>query len=302
MSTIPERTRAVPVGSGSEGRSIGLLQRGQAVLLITLVLLTMAAWGLTVYQAGTMGMPMGISIQDVAPKDASGDMGGMSGSGMEDMAEAGWSPGGLAAFVLVWAVMMVAMMLPAVAPMLLLYRTVAGRKHADGGAFISTWVVVAGYLLVWTAVGLGAYALVRLASNLAGRLGDAERQEWAPLGLGAILIISGLYQFTPLKRMCLRQCQSPFGFVMGHWRDGRFGALRLGIIHGAYCFGCCWALFTILVAAGVMSIAWMLLLTLVVFAEKALPHGQRTAVAVGLTFVALGVLIATGTMGMPWIT
>ncbi len=87
---------------------------------------------------------------------------------------------------------------------------------------------------------------------------------------------------------------------MGHWREGRLGALRMGIRHGAYCVGCCWALFAVLVAAGVMSLAWMLLLTLVVFAEKVLPQGRRTAQAVGVAFLVLGALVAAGATGLPW--
>ena len=94
-----------------------------------------------------------------------------------------------------------------------------------------------------------------------------------------------------LKRICLRQCRSPFGFVAQYWRDGRFGALTMGGRHGLYCLGCCWALFAVLVAAGMTSIAWMLLLTLVIFAEKVLPHGERTSAAVGLGLIALGLIV-----------
>ena len=282
------------------------------------MLLTIGAWGLTLAQTRTMEMGMGGAVQGAPPEamtdamtDAMGGMGetgAMDGgdqttpsgtTGMAAMGEGAWSPGGLTAFVAAWTVMMVAMMLPAVAPMLLLYRTIAGTKQADGGAFVSTWILVAGYVLVWTAVGLGAYVLTRLGDDLAGRLGATARQTWAPLVLGTILVAAGLYQFTPLKHACLRQCQSPFGFVMGHWHDGRTGALRMGVVHGAYCLGCCWALFAVLVAAGAMSLAWMLLLTLVVFAEKVFPFGRQTALAVGLVFIALGLLVASGLMRMP---
>ena len=277
---------------------------------MTLLLLTVGAWAVTISQGRTMDMGMGVVVPDTALEpapDAMGDMGGagemnaMAPAEMEAMTDAGWSLRGLSTFVVAWAVMMAAMMLPAVAPMLLLYRTIATKKQTDGGAFVSTWVLVAGYLLVWTAVGFGVYALLRIVSQLAGQLPAAERQTWAPVALGAILVLAGLYQFTPLKHACLRQCQSPFGFVMSHWRDGTTGALRMGIIHGAYCLGCCWALFAVLVAAGVMSLAWMLLLTLVVFAEKVLPYGKHAAVAVGLTFIALGALVASGAARMPWI-
>jgi len=115
------------------------------------------------------------------------------------------------------------------------------------------------------------------------------------------LLAAGAYQLTPLKRVCLRHCRSPFAFVAQHWQDGRLGALRMGLRHGGYCLGCCWALFAVLVAAGVMSLAWMLLLTLVVFAEKVLPRGERSSKAVGIAFLALGLLVATGVVAMPWL-
>ena len=292
--------------AGGGQRATALLQRSQFALLVTLILLTVGAWSLTIFQARTMEMGMGVVVPGAPPDAASDSMGdmdtmvGMNPTGMASMAVR-WSIGGLAAFVSAWAVMMAAMMLPAVAPMLLLYRTIAAKKQADGGAFVSNWVLAAGYLVVWAAAGAGAYALVRFGSQVAGQLGVAERQMWAPYALGAILVIAGLYQFTPLKHACLRQCQSPFGFVMGHWHDGTTGALRMGIVHGAYCLGCCWALFAVLVAAGVMSLAWMVLLALVVFTEKVFAYGRQTALAVGVIFIALGVLVASGATGMPWV-
>jgi predicted metal-binding membrane protein len=226
--------------------------------------------------------------------DPMGDM-----DAMGDMAGPGWSLQALAAFVGAWAVMMAAMMLPAVAPLLLLYRTIAGKSMTSQTAFVATWILVGGYLLVWTVVGVGVYALTRFAGELAGRLGVAGQERWAPIALGAILVVAGLYQFTPLKHACLRQCQSPFGFIMGHWRGGAKGALRMGVVHGLYCLGCCWALFAVLVGSGVMSVAWMLLLTLVVFAEKVLPLGRRAAYGVGTAFLLLGVLVASGVITMP---
>src|SRR4029079_6937742 len=129
-----------------------------------------------------------------------------------------------------------------------------------------------------------------------------ERSTWAPLALGATLIAAGLYQFTRLKRVCLSHCRSPLAFVAQHWRDGRTGALAMGLRHGLYCFGCCWALFAVLTAAGVMSLAWMLLLTLVVFVEKLLPRGHRFEAAIGIVLIALGVAVSFGMIEMPWMT
>ncbi|MCC7025286.1 MAG: DUF2182 domain-containing protein [Thermomicrobiales bacterium] len=296
---------------GDGGGAALLLQRGQRALLVTLVLLTAAAWALTIIQARSMAGSMETSPSAVV---ATGDgdmagMGSMTGMGsaaepatstMAGLSAPGWSLAALAAFVAAWSVMMAAMMLPAVTPMLLLYRTIAARSMPAGATFAATWLLVAGYLLVWATAGLVAYAVPIAVSGLARRAGMADGGRWAPLALGGVLVLAGLYQFTPLKNACLRQCQSPFGFIMGHWRDGRAGALRMGIAHGAYCLGCCWALFAVLVATGVMSLAWMLLLTLVVFAEKVLPFGQRASRAVGVALLLLGLLVASGAVAMPW--
>jgi predicted metal-binding membrane protein len=217
------------------------------------------------------------------------------------MAGTGWSLAGLVAFVVAWAVMMAAMMFPAAAPMLLLYRTVTTQRQARTITFAPTWVFAAGYLLVWTAVGALTWALVQVLNELAGRLGAVERAIWTPLALGAVLFGAGLYQLTPLKHVCLDHCRSPFAFVMQHWRSGYGGALRMGTVHGLYCLGCCWALFAVLVAAGIMSLAWMLVLTLIVFAEKVLPGGRRTSQLVGIAFLVLGILVATGSTDLPWV-
>jgi predicted metal-binding membrane protein len=238
-----------------------------------------------------------------------GDMDPMSGMAMDDaadmastgMAGAGWSLAGLVTFIVAWAVMMAAMMFPAAAPMVLLFRTVATQRRANGGAFVPTWIFVAGYLLVWTAIGAITWVVVQVLSDAAGRLGAVERATWGPLALGMVLVGAGLYQLTPLKRLCLDHCRSPLAFVMSHWREGRLGALRMGLSHGAYCLGCCWALFAVLVAAGVMSLAWMLLLTLVIFAEKVLPGGPRTSQVVGIALVALGIGVVGSVVDMPWV-
>ena len=292
------------------------LERGRFGLLLTLVVLTLGAWALTIYHARTMDMPMGIVVRGgaVAPSQepaampdgmameepAADGRGTPVASGMAGMATEGWTWDGFATFFLAWVVMMAAMMFPAAAPMLLIFRTVSAQRRARGSAFVPTWVFAAGYLLVWAAIGALIWVLVQAGSDLAGRLGAVERATWGPVALGAVLIVAGLYQVTPLKHVCLDHCRTPLGFVTRHWHDGYGGALRMGVIHGLYCLGCCWALFAVLVAAGVMSLAWMLLLTLVVFAEKVLPVGRRTAHLVGVGFLVLGILVASGAAAMPW--
>ena len=304
--------------------SLPWLDSGERLLLVTLALLTIGAWALTVQQSRSMDMPMGIvarggagPVTEADETEGADDMAGMPGmpmdddtggegagtlasSGMAAMGNGGWSWDGFATFLVAWTVMMAAMMFPAAAPMLALYRSIAAGRQRRGQAFAPTWVFAAGYLLVWSAAGVATWMAVQGLSDLAGRIETADRATWAPLALGGVLIIAGIYQFTPLKEICLRQCQSPIGFVMTRWRDGYRGALRMGLLHGGFCFGCCWALFAVLVAAGVMSLAWMLLLTLVVFAEKVLPLGRRAPQAIGAAFLILGGVVAFGAIDMPW--
>ena len=301
------------------------VDRGQLLLLTSLAALTAVAWALTVHQARTTDMGMGIvargggappvpsAVRTESPamegmamdgmvmdEPVRSDAGTVAASGMSGMGRDGLSWDGGATFVAAWAVMMAAMMFPSAAPMLLLFRTVSGKRRERGQAFVRTWVFAAGYLLVWTAVGGATWILVQVGGAVAGRLSSASREAWAPIALGATLLIAGLYQFSPLKSVCLRQCQSPMGFLMTRWRDGTMGAIGMGAVHGAYCLGCCWAIFAVLVAAGVMSLAWMLLLTLAIFAEKVLPLGRRAPRVIGTAFLALGILVAVGTMQMPW--
>jgi predicted metal-binding membrane protein len=268
-------------------RSPSPLGRARRNLLVSLLVLTAGAWALTVYHALKMGAPIGVAAAGGLSAD------GMAGMAMGGMSAAGWSFGGAVAFGAVWTIMMAAMMLPAAAPMIVIFAS-AQARHGRGAA-VPTWIFTAGYLLVWLAAGVLVYVFVQIASETASHLASVDRAAWAPIALGVTLMTAGLYQFTPAKRVCLRHCRSPFAFVALHWRDGWLGALRMGVLHGAFCLGCCWALFAVLVAAGAMSLAWMLALTLVVFAEKVLPHGQRAAAIIGVALIALGLVVASPT-------
>jgi predicted metal-binding membrane protein len=262
-------------------------------LLASLALLTAAAWLLTIWQAADMRMPMGVAVRGGMSAD------GMAGMAMGGVGAADWSLAGAAVFVAVWTVMMAAMMLPAAAPMIVMFAAAQGRRGRD--VAVPTWIFVAGYLLVWAAAGLAVYGLVEIGSALTTGLAPAERARWGPLALGVTVAAAGLYQFTPVKRVCLDHCRSPLAFIAQHWRDGRGGALAMGVRHGAYCLGCCWALFAVLVAAGVMSMAWMLLITLVVFAEKLLPRRRLAETLTGLALIVLGIVVAGGGIAMPWV-
>jgi len=238
---------------------------------VSLIVLIGAAWAVMLHRALSMSAPM--------------DRAGHGAMGVEMIGE--FTLGGLGVFLAVWTVMMGAMMLPSAAPMILTFAAAQARR--DRNVAVPTWMFVTCYILVWGYAGLVVYVLLHAGKDLVDHLAWLES---GPLVLGVTLTLAGLYQFTPLKRLCLRHCRSPLAFVKQHWRDG--GA-EMGFRHGLYCLGCCWAFFSVQVAAaGMMSIAWMLLITLVVFAEKMLPHGPRISVAVALGLIALGLLVGTG--------
>ncbi len=187
-----------------------------------------------------------------------------------------------ATFLVAWIVMMAAMMLPSSAPLFLLYRLSAG----DGSrSELRTLALVAGYLLVWAFVGV----IVLIAQRILDAAFDPGLR---PLGVAAVFVAAGTYQFTSLKATCLRACQTPADFLVRHWRGGRLGALRLGVDHGLYCLGCCWALMTVLVAAGGMGLAPVALIALIVLVEKLVPRAIWFSRAVGVAFV-LGALAVT---------
>lgn len=192
-------------------------------------------------------------------------------------------------FLATWVVMMAAMMFPATAPMILTFHQVQAGKRRRGQAFVSTWVFVAAYMLVWTLAGLAAYAGALLAESLAERLALSPTTA-ARIG-GVLFIVAGIYQFTPLKDLCLAKCRTPLTFIMTSWREGHVGALRMGVAHGAYCLGCCWLLFAILFPLGIMNIAAMAIVTLVVFAEKALPWGRLASRATAAALLAYGAAV-----------
>jgi predicted metal-binding membrane protein len=262
------------------------LGRARLGILVSLIVVTGTAWALTVYSAVSMSAPIGTAVHEGMVSE------GVGGMAMGGVSAADWSLAGLAIFVTVWTVMMVAMMLPAAAPIILIFASAQARRHRH--VAVPTWIFVAGYIFVWAYAGVLVYVLVHACTELVSHLASVDRGVWAPLALGATLTVAGLYQFTPLKHVCLRYCRSPFAVVAQHWRDGGTNALGTGMWYGLYCLGCCWALFAVLVAAGMMSIVWMLLLTLVVFAEKVFPQGARTSAAVGVGFIALGLLVASG--------
>jgi predicted metal-binding membrane protein len=200
-------------------------------------------------------------------------------------------------FLTIWVVMMVAMMFPTAAPMILTFHRVQAGKRQRGEVFVSTWVFVAAYILVWTLAGVAAYACAVAAEAVAVRAALPPATA-ARIG-GAVLIAAGIYQLTPLKDLCLSKCRTPITFIMTSWRDGAAGALRMGLLHGAYCLGCCWLLFVILFPLGIMNIAAMVIITLVIFAEKTLPWGRLAPYASAVALVLYGALVITSPQLLP---
>jgi predicted metal-binding membrane protein len=190
-----------------------------------------------------------------------------------------------------WAVMMVGMMAGTVAPVLLLFAAAhAGRD--EGRAPAPVLMFGLGYLALWVGFSAGA-ALVQWGLHQAALLSPAMTAS-SPRLSGAILIAAGAYQLTSWKSSCLRQCRSPLGFLMANWRDGTFGAMQMGLRHGAYCLGCCWALMCLLFVVGVMNLVWVAVLTGFVLIEKIGPAGATVARVAGAVMIVAGIALFAG--------
>jgi predicted metal-binding membrane protein len=206
----------------------------------------------------------------------------------------GTDPGSLGFYVVSWVVMMSAMMFPSIAPMVLTFGFVQ-RRRCDRGSVeraVSSWVFVSGYLLTWTAFGLLAYGLYVGVRSLS--IPALSWHRGGPYLAGGVLLAAAVYQLTPTKDACLRRCRAPLDFVLTHWRDGPWGALRMGVVHGGWCVGCCWGLMAALFALGVMSLTWMLAIAGLIAVEKLLPWRElaNRLVAITLVVLALGVSFA----------
>jgi predicted metal-binding membrane protein len=226
---------------------------------LLLIALAAAGWAYVAYQAASMG-----SVRSV--------VGGMAMDGSE----------GAALFLSGWTAMMVAMMVPATLPLILLYRHLARKRLSLSHARIGTGILLVGYVALWSMTGLPVYAY-NVLSSAAGSL--------AAVLPALLLIVGGAYQFTPLKRICHARCSSPLFFLIQNWRPGATGALRLGVIHGVDCLGCCAGLMVGLVALGMMNLAWMLTAAVIIFAEKTIPGSHRVAWPLGVLMIAGGVVL-----------
>jgi predicted metal-binding membrane protein len=211
-----------------------------------------------------------------------GEMAEMAGMGM---ATAPWTVHDAVMAAVMWTVMMTAMMVPSAAPMIVMFTTMNRRRREEGGgAHVNTALFVAGYLLTWCGFSVVAAGAQWALTNAALMAPDAMRL--GPRAAAGVLIVAALYQVTPFKYACLARCQSPFGFLMAEWRDGDAGAFRMGVRHGLFCLGCCWALMALLFVSGVMSLPWVAALAAFVLLEKLVAHRAVSWVSAALMVAA----------------
>jgi predicted metal-binding membrane protein len=207
----------------------------------------------------------------------------------------GTDPGTLGFYVGVWVVMMAAMMFPSMAPMVIVYARIQRGRREQGkvrSGPLAVALFVGGYLAAWTLFGLAAYGLLKLGRSL-----RIDALSWDAAGryvAGAVVLAAAVYQLTPAKDVCLRKCRGPLDFVLGYWKRGYGGALRMGLEHGGWCVGCCWALMAALFALGAMSLGWMAFVAALIALEKLVPWKvpAKGGVAVLLAVLAVGVAVA----------
>ncbi|TMF72118.1 MAG: DUF2182 domain-containing protein [Chloroflexi bacterium] len=235
-------------------QQVARLPRPAAAAIVAALLACAAvAWLITIRQAGSMG------------------------TGGVRMMSAGL-------FLITWLVMMVAMMFPSVAPMTLAFASVT-RSRGEG--YLPTAAFVLGYILVWAVSGLVPLAVLQALDHI-----WMTPPSWLPRLGGAVIVIAGIYQFTPLKDTCLGACRSPLGFILTHdFGGGPPAAVRAGTSHGLYCLGCCWALMAVLAVLGLMNIAWMALFAAIFFIEKNVRFGEVVPRLVGAACIIGGLVI-----------
>ena len=253
-----------PVDSGAAHlqRFLMKVQNGRGIALSALLLATTAfAWLGVIQSATAMQMPQ-----------------------MEPLSGAA-----LIAFTLEWGVMMTAMMLPSAAPMILLYGKTSQRPSESSDRVIPAEMFAMAYIVLWVLTGVPVYLAWVGIGELAAR--STTFAAAMPYAVAGTLLAAGVYQLTPAKHACLRQCEAPVDFLVRRWRTGYAASLRLAATHAAYCIGCCWALMLLLVVAGAMSLPWVLAIALLVFAEKVLPGGERTARIAGAILVVAALTV-----------
>ena len=255
-----------------------MLQRDRTVLIAGLVAVALVAW-----------VSLCSMVWKTTATGTTGAMGMTSEMAMPVMQ--GWGAIEILLLFVMWAVMMVAMMVPSIAPLLLMFAW-AHRRMGGNRVMGSAGILLLGYVLVWAGFSVLA-TLVQWGLHKAALLSSMMVSTSSVFG-GLLLMAAGIFQFTPLKRACLAHCRSPLSFLMSHWQKGRLGTFIMGVKHGAYCVGCCWLLMTLLFTVGVMNLFWMAVIAVLVLAEKVTTNGDVIGRIAGGTLIVAGVALIAG--------
>jgi predicted metal-binding membrane protein len=220
-------------------------------------------------------------------------MSNMSGDSITPVANAmmgmrAWTATEFVLVLIMWAMMMVAMMVPTAAPMTLVYAAVARKAATRPNPLGATFVFVGGYIAIWTVFSLVA-TIAQFALDRAALLSPMMASTSAALG-AALLIAAGIYQFTPVRAACLQKCRAPAHFIAQYWRSGTLGGFRMGLWHGVYCVGCCWILMALMFVGGVMNLLWMAAIAVFVLLEKTIPFGDVSGKVAGVAMILAGAL------------
>jgi len=260
------------------------LTRDQAIVLASLGAITFLAW---MYLTG-----MAREMADMANMVGLPDMDKMAGMALVTP-YASWAPADIAVAAAMWIAMMAGMMLPSAVPMVMVY--VAAERGRGGAPLRHAAAFLAGYAAIWIGFSLAAVQTQWLLLRT-GLIGPDMALAGGYLG-GALFIAAALYEWSPLKNRCLALCQSPLGFILGHWRPGLRGAFAMGLTHGLHCVGCCWVLMLLLFAGGVMNLLWVAALAILVLLQKVLPGARRVSLATGLLMLGAGIAILARAAG-----
>jgi predicted metal-binding membrane protein len=246
-----------------------VLRRDRTVVLAGLAAMTLVAW------AYLVSLVWGMRTMDMAPDMAMPQM-------------QSWGAVELLLLFAMWAIMMVAMMVPSVAPLLLMFAR-ANRQKGGSRVVGSAGILLLGYLLAWVGFSILA-TLAQWRLHRAALLSPMMVSTSSVLG-GLLLVAAGVFQFTPLKRACLVRCRSPLSFLMSDWRDGQWGTFVMGLKHGAYCVGCCWMLMALLFVAGVMNLLWVVAIAVFILVEKVAPRGNLIGLIAGAALIVAGIAL-----------
>ena len=285
QNTVLRSQHGTVAGPKVSGLSIdkaveGVVKRDRVVVLGALIAVVGLSWAYVFAGAG-----MDMSAFEMTRMNS-------GNGGMNMMMPAVWDLGYAGVMFVMWWVMMVAMMLPAAAPMVLLFAAINRKQRESGNPYIPTALFASAYLVVWAGFSIAAVGVqwsLEVTTLLSPMLVSAS----VVLG-GVLLLAAGIYQLTPLKQACLKHCRSPLQFILTRWRNGAYGAFRMGIEHGAYCVGCCWFLMGLLFFGGIMNLYWITGLAVFVLLEKTVPVGHWISYVVGVGLIGWGSVVLAG--------